>query len=353
MTLVEKILKDNAKANATGVLVICTSTKRALINKRSNLVPTPNTWATFGGMVDDTDTSNENACKRELSEEAGFKGSMKLITAYLYKKDDFKYQNYIGLVEKEFTPSINEESTDYVWCNWQELYEIEPKHYGLDSLLENSVSIIEKYLTPTLTEKILKEAIDFDKKLIKDLENKVFKFNILGPNRTAKGFKRELSIVLQLAKKFDPDTVAKIYKAVKTYTGTNYARMNNSLRVGKLPNNTELIDNYIKYSNKLDANILYRGVSAGFFSTLKLGDTFTEPSFLSTTTDLNIAISFSKKNKVGGVLYISNVNNLGVKTPEPIIMSDNSGEHEFLLPRGLKFKVLSIDKNKAQLQVIK
>lgn len=160
--LSEKILKEATKVNATGVLIICTTTKRALINKRSNVVPTPNTWATFGGMVDDTDASNEDACKRELSEEAGFKGNIKLIPAYLYKKENFKYQNYIGLVDKEIIPSLNEESTDYAWANWQELFEIEPKHYGLDALLENSGDIIEKYLTPTLTEKILKEATIFE-----------------------------------------------------------------------------------------------------------------------------------------------------------------------------------------------
>ena len=56
----------------------------------------------------------------------------------------FKYYNFIGLVETEFTPDIEGrwETDDAMWINYKQLNILNPKHFGLTSLLENEPKIL-------------------------------------------------------------------------------------------------------------------------------------------------------------------------------------------------------------------
>lgn len=98
---------------------------------------------TFGGKVNFGENF-EYAAKRELKEETGYSAVIRLIPAFLYEEKNFQYQNFIGVVSEEFTPKLSWETEDFAWCNYQELREIEPKHFGLDALLENSGNLINK-----------------------------------------------------------------------------------------------------------------------------------------------------------------------------------------------------------------
>jgi 8-oxo-dGTP pyrophosphatase MutT (NUDIX family)/N-acetylglutamate synthase-like GNAT family acetyltransferase len=167
MNLIEKILKETKlggerPAEAAGALLICPGTKRALINKRGPNCDCPNMWATFGGGVDETDPSLEFTVQRELAEEAGYNGKLSLIHIYTHTEPNFKFYNYIGFVPEEFKPSINDESSDYAWCTWQTLWEIEPKHPGFEEFLENAGDILEVFLTSkdTLVESLKKSPIE-------------------------------------------------------------------------------------------------------------------------------------------------------------------------------------------------
>lgn len=156
--IINKILKESmTNTEAAGVLIICTGTKRALIEKRNDK---GQYWGTFGGMVDSTDPTIKDAVIRELKEETGYVDSVVLLPIFDFLRNDFTYHTYLGFVEEEFVPKLSSESIDYAWCNWQELWEIEPKLSGFSSFLENVGDKLEAFLIPkdTLVESILKEA---------------------------------------------------------------------------------------------------------------------------------------------------------------------------------------------------
>lgn len=88
-----------------GILPICTTTKRILINHRSEDMNEPNTWGVWGGALDGGYSPEEGALK-EFKEECGYDGDIKLIPAYIFqtKTKNFTYYNFLGLVETEFIP---------------------------------------------------------------------------------------------------------------------------------------------------------------------------------------------------------------------------------------------------------
>lgn len=136
-----------------GVLPIARKTGRILLNYRSAYVNEGNTWGVWGGKVDDEDTLNlEEEAKREFAEEAGYTGPIQLTPAYIFKTTGFEYHNYIGIIPDEFEPNIPPqhqwETEDYRWVTWEELLEIEPKHFGLTGLVQHSGQIIQRLAKP-------------------------------------------------------------------------------------------------------------------------------------------------------------------------------------------------------------
>lgn len=127
---------------AGGVLPICSTTKRILLNYRSKYVNEPNTWGIWGGKLD-SDENIIDTVKREFLEESGYDEEIDLIPAYVFrsKKASFEYHNFIGILEKEFTPELDWESSSYLWVTFDELINIKPKHFGLVNLLQDEQSL--------------------------------------------------------------------------------------------------------------------------------------------------------------------------------------------------------------------
>lgn len=130
-----------------GILPICTKTKRILLCLRSKHVNEPNTWGIIGGKIDN-DENPEVAAKRELREETSYAGNIKMIEAFKYVSSDghFTYHNFIGLVDEEFEVYCDWENERGQWLSYDELLKINPKHFGLTSLIKNSKKIILKYV---------------------------------------------------------------------------------------------------------------------------------------------------------------------------------------------------------------
>lgn len=136
---------------AGGVLPICISTKRILVDYRSEYVEQPNTWGVYGGKIDEEDgevqSEVQDAVKREFLEESGYNGHVKLIPSYVFRTSDdtFRYYNFIGLLDYEFEPELSWESQGFKWLTLDELIELEPKHFGLIKLIEEDFNTIKKY----------------------------------------------------------------------------------------------------------------------------------------------------------------------------------------------------------------
>jgi 8-oxo-dGTP pyrophosphatase MutT (NUDIX family) len=135
-----------------GGLFYCPATGRYLVSHRSLLVNEPNTWGTWGGKIDENE-SPEEALKREIKEETGYKGTYSLKHIYTYTDNDFKFYNYIIEVPEEFEPNHSWETQGHEWVTLNDMPQ--PMHYGLKALIpylakkqnptkeENPVSSIE------------------------------------------------------------------------------------------------------------------------------------------------------------------------------------------------------------------
>jgi len=117
-----------------GIFFFCTTTERVLWVKRSDQGDHPNEWAWPGGGVEPGETP-EQAALRECQEEIGFNGDVTLRPAYESHSDDgFVFFTFIGVINKEFIPTLNDEHTDYVWAKFEE--PPHPLHPGCQEYLD-------------------------------------------------------------------------------------------------------------------------------------------------------------------------------------------------------------------------
>lgn len=99
---------------------------------------TAGTWGLVGGKKEPTDHTPYDTLKREIQEEVGKTPTIKkIIPLELFTSNDqqFQYNTYVLLVEKEFIPVLNEEHAGYAWCElnaWPK-----PLHQGVKTSLTN------------------------------------------------------------------------------------------------------------------------------------------------------------------------------------------------------------------------
>lgn len=136
-----------------GTLFMARDTCRFLIQRRSRFVNEPHTYGIVGGKVDKEETIEE-ALYREIEEETEYEGDVDFIPAYVYETPtkSFRYHNFLGIVEKEFTPKDNWESDGYKWLELDKIKELDNLHFGLKALLEESEKIIKKIHSQCLVE---------------------------------------------------------------------------------------------------------------------------------------------------------------------------------------------------------
>lgn len=131
--------------NGAGVLLLCPSTGRFLVGKRGSKGSFPNTWAPFGGMVEDGEHIPV-AAVRELGEEAGVIISVDSFTSPIpvyvdeIPQVNFSFYTYCAAVPNEFPGQIrlNHESSGYQWATHAELTSLPNCHPGFRRLLRSA-----------------------------------------------------------------------------------------------------------------------------------------------------------------------------------------------------------------------
>lgn len=109
---------------SAGCIIVAEDTGRWCLQQRSDTVSDPGVWSTWGGGVEPGETL-EQAVRRELAEEGGYVGPLKLEPLHRTGQ----YATFIGRVPHEFEPKLNRESKDWCWVDRDQLPE--PMHPGL------------------------------------------------------------------------------------------------------------------------------------------------------------------------------------------------------------------------------
>ena len=123
----------------SGGLFLAKETGRFLFLLRSQ-GKTAGTWGFVGGRKEPSDITPYDALTREIHEEVGKTPTIKkIIPLELFVSNDqnFQYNTYVLLIDREFIPTLNEEHSGYAWCNYDSYPK--PLHQGVKSSLSNRI----------------------------------------------------------------------------------------------------------------------------------------------------------------------------------------------------------------------
>jgi len=135
--------------SGAGVLAVAEDTGRFLVALRSEKVKEPGTWGTIGGKQDRGESFRETAL-REFQEETGYDGPIDLVAVMDYEDPgEFKYRNFVGVIAAEMDLTANDENDMFLWVTFDELLDLDPKHPGLEILLEVAADALEEFTNET------------------------------------------------------------------------------------------------------------------------------------------------------------------------------------------------------------
>lgn len=148
-------------SQAAGCVLMAKSTGRIMLVLRSQGVLEPHTWGNLGG-AHAADERPIDAAKREAYEETGYTGSVTMIPLMVFKKGNFRYSNFLGIVDEEFEPHLGWEADDHVWVSLGRFPR--PLHFGMESLFADDASIrtLRHYASMFANGDELHEDVDLD-----------------------------------------------------------------------------------------------------------------------------------------------------------------------------------------------
>ena len=123
----------------SGGIFLAKDTRRFLFLLRTQ-GKTAGTWGLVGGKKEPTDNTAYDALTREIEEEVGKTPTIKkIIPLELFVSNDqhFQYNTYVLLVDREFTPTLNDEHSGYAWCDYENYPK--PLHQGVKNSFTNKI----------------------------------------------------------------------------------------------------------------------------------------------------------------------------------------------------------------------
>jgi 8-oxo-dGTP pyrophosphatase MutT (NUDIX family) len=124
----------------SGGIFLSKDTKRFLFLLRTQ-GKTAGTWGIVGGKKEPKDITSLDILKREIVEEVGKSPPIKKIIPlefFVSNDQNFQYNTYILLIDKEFSPILNVEHAGYAWCNY--LNWPKPLHQGVRNSFNNKIT---------------------------------------------------------------------------------------------------------------------------------------------------------------------------------------------------------------------
>ena len=123
----------------SGGLFLAKDTKRFLFLSRTK-TRSAGSWGLVGGKKEPADTTPVDTLHREIEEEVGKSPAIKkIIPLELFVSSDqnFQYNTYVLLVEKEFIPTLNDEHSGYAWCSYEQWPK--PLHQAVRNSFNNKI----------------------------------------------------------------------------------------------------------------------------------------------------------------------------------------------------------------------
>jgi len=123
----------------SGGLFLAKDTKRFLLLSRTQ-AKTAGTWGFVGGKQEPSDGTPFMLLKREIEEEVGKTPTIrKVIPLELFVSNDqnFQYNTYVLVIDREFIPTLNEEHAGYAWTNYNQWPK--PLHGGVKNSFSNKI----------------------------------------------------------------------------------------------------------------------------------------------------------------------------------------------------------------------
>lgn len=123
----------------SGGLFLSKESKRFLFLQRTQ-GKTAGTWGLVGGKKEPADQSPYETLIREIKEEVEKSPPIKKVIPlelFTSKDNNFEYNTYVLLIDKEFTPILNQEHNGYAWCNYGAWPK--PLHRGVHFCLKNKI----------------------------------------------------------------------------------------------------------------------------------------------------------------------------------------------------------------------
>jgi len=151
--------QNNKGANVGGgIMPICTTTGNILLGRRSDRVSESGTWSIWGGRLD-IPTANEinpinikNKVIEVFEDMTKYNKFEDIIPSYVYetKENNFKWFNFLGLVDEEFEPMNDWRVIEYKWMTMDEIRSLgrDALHFGLQLLFDNDSDTIRPLLIP-------------------------------------------------------------------------------------------------------------------------------------------------------------------------------------------------------------
>jgi 8-oxo-dGTP pyrophosphatase MutT (NUDIX family) len=133
---------ENSSVNqviCSGGLFLAKDTKRFLLLSRTQ-TKTAGTWGLVGGKKEPSDSTPFDALTREIQEEVGKTPTIKkVIPLELFISNDqqFQYNTYVLVVDREFIPSLNEEHDGYSWASYDQWPK--PLHRAVKNSFNNKI----------------------------------------------------------------------------------------------------------------------------------------------------------------------------------------------------------------------
>jgi 8-oxo-dGTP pyrophosphatase MutT (NUDIX family) len=133
----------NAESTSTqqiicsGGLFLARDTRRFLFLLRTQ-GKTAGTWGLVGGRKEPSDATAFEALSREIQEEVGSTPKIKkIIPLELFTSNDqnFQYNTYVLMIDREFIPTLNEEHSGYAWTGFDQWPK--PLHQGVKNSFNN------------------------------------------------------------------------------------------------------------------------------------------------------------------------------------------------------------------------